>query len=270
MYSKISMPASTQNLSDATCPFCGLACDDLVLENSALGLSAAKNGCAIAVASFKAIGHRDGLNAAPRVAGRATTWENAIAAAAKILARAKAPLIAGFGTDVGGARATLALADRIGAVVDHMNMPAKLLNILTVQNSGWITTTLAEIKNRADFVLVIGNAAVNRFPRFLERAVWTQDAMFADMAKRKVVFLGEVDGVEINAPATVTRLHCDHASLSRILPALRAIVNRQPVGLGQFASSDIPVEERRRSSPPPWMIASRWWYRISQARAAWP
>ena len=239
MHSKISTSASTQNLSDVTCPFCGLACDDLVLENSALGLSVAKYGCAIAAASFQAIGHRDALNAAPRVAGRATTWENAIAAAAKILVRAKAPLIAGFGTDVSGARATLALADRIGALVDHMNMPAKLRNILTVQNSGWITTTLAEIKNRADFVLVIGNAAVNRFPRFLERAVWPQDAMFADRANRKVFFLGEVDGVEINAPATVTRLHCDHASLSRIMPALRAIVNEQPIGLGQFASSDI-------------------------------
>jgi formylmethanofuran dehydrogenase subunit B len=233
------MPTSAQNLSDVTCPFCGLACDDLTLTHSAQGLRVTKNGCEIASASFRKLGSLESQKATPRVAGKEANFADAIAAAARILSEAKAPLIAGFGTDVGGARATLALADRIGAVVDHMNMPAKIRNILTVQNSGWITTTLAEIKNRADFILVIGNGAVKRFPRFLERAVWPNDAMFAALAERKVVFLGEVDSLDIATPKPFTRLHCRHSSLSRIVPALRAIVNGQPIGDGQFAPSDI-------------------------------
>ena len=150
------MDQNTTSLNDVTCPFCGLACDDLQLAKSQSGLAVTQNGCAIASAAFRQLGAANGLNAAPRLTGRPTTVDQAIAAAARILANAKAPLIAGLGTDVAGARATLALADRIGAVVDHMNMPAKLRNILTLQNSGWITTTLAEIKNRADFILIVG------------------------------------------------------------------------------------------------------------------
>ena len=233
------MPTSAQNLSNVTCPFCGLACDDLMLENSASGLSVTKNGCAIATTSFRALGTREALKAAPRLAGRASTLDHAIAAAARILSDAKAPLIAGFGTDVGGARATLALADRIGAVVDHMNMPAKLRNLLTLQNGGWITTTLAEVKNRADFILFIGDGVVQRFPRFLERVVWPKDAMFVDPASaRKIVFLGAVENLSATSSRPITRLHCENSALPRIVPALRALVNGQPLEATQFATSD--------------------------------
>ena len=46
------------------------------------------------------------------------------AAAARSRAAAAAsrlPVIAGFGTDIAGARAAIALADRIGGVIDHMH-----------------------------------------------------------------------------------------------------------------------------------------------------
>ena len=227
-------------LSNVTCSFCGLACDDLVLADSESGLAVTQNGCAISTRAFSELGTRDARNAAPRLAGKPSTLENAIRAAAQIMSHAKAPLIAGFGTDVAGARATLALADRIGAVVDHMNMPAKLRNLLTLQNSGWITTTLAEVKNRADFILLIGSGVVTRFPRFLERAVWPKDAMFvADPAKRKVILLGEVAALKTERPANVTHLHCSHNALPRIVPALRALLNGQRLDNNRLAPSDV-------------------------------
>ncbi len=182
------MDQNRPSLRDVTCPFCGLACDDLVVSSLTAGLEIKSNGCAISIAAFRKLGRNDASNAAPRLAGRPATLDQAVLAAARILSRAKAPLIAGLATDVAGARATLALADSIGAVVDHMNMSAKIRNILTLQNVGGITTTLAEIKNRADFILVLGSGVLTRFPRFLERAVWPADSMFiADKAKRKVL-----------------------------------------------------------------------------------
>jgi formylmethanofuran dehydrogenase subunit B len=236
------MNTPTMVLSNVTCPFCGLACDDLVLANSASGLAVRQNGCAISTLAFRQLGANSARSGAPRLAGKPTTVDNAILAAAQILARAKAPLIAGFGTDVAGARATLALADRIGAVVDHMNMPSKLRNLLTLQNSGWITTTLAEIKNRADFVLLIGSGVVTRFPRFLQRAVWPKDAMFgADPAQRKVIFLGEIEALQMDLPASATRLHCSHAAFPRIVATLRALLNGQPVENTHIAASDVRI-----------------------------
>lgn len=236
------MDKNKQILSNVTCPFCGLACDDLVLAHSETGLEVRQNGCAISAVAFSELGTHDALAASPRVAGKSSTLDYAVIAAARIMSRAKAPLIAGLGSDVAGARATLELADRIGAVVDHMNMPAKLRNILTLQNGGWITTTLAEVKNRADFILVIGSGVVTRFPRFLERVVWPKHAMFVgDPAKRNVFFLGEVETLDTALPANVTRLHCSHGALTRIIPALRALVNGQRMDSDRLAVSDVRI-----------------------------
>ncbi len=229
-------------LSNVTCPFCGLACDDLVLANSESGLAVTQNGCTISTLAFRQLGTNNARDAAPRLAGKPTTLDHAILAAAQILARAKAPLIAGFGTDVAGARATLALADRIGAVVDHMNMPAKLRNILTLQNSGWITTTLAEIKNRADFVLIIGSSVLTRFPRFLERVVTPSDTMFAgNPALRKIVLLGDTTTLATSFSSGAQTLHCSHASLARLVPALRALANGQRLDSHHLAASDVKI-----------------------------
>jgi formylmethanofuran dehydrogenase subunit B len=236
------MEQKQPSISDVTCPFCGLACDDLMLTRSNAGLEVKRNGCAISTAAFRELGRHDIANSAPRVAGKVTTLNQAVLAATKILSQAKAPLIAGLGTDIAGARAALELADRIGAVVDHMNMPAKIRNILTLQNAGWITTTLAEIKNRADFILVLGSGVLTRFPRFLERAVWSADAMFiADNAKRKVIFVGEVEAFKSNVPTSVTQLQCSHDSFTRIVPALRAMVNGQRIDNDRLAASDVRI-----------------------------
>jgi formylmethanofuran dehydrogenase subunit B len=235
------MEQNQSSLRDVTCPFCGLACDDLTLANSGAGLTVRQNGCAISVATFRELGRRDASNAPPRLAGKPTTLDKAVLAAAQFLSRARAPLIAGLGTDVAGARATLALADSIGAVVDHMNMSAKIRNILTLQNVGGITTTLAEIKNRADFILVLGSGVLTRFPRFLERAVSGDAMFFADKAKRKVIFLGEVEALKSTVPTSVAQLHCEHESFARIVPALRAIVNGQRIDHDGVAASDVRI-----------------------------
>jgi formylmethanofuran dehydrogenase subunit B len=243
------MEQNQSSLRDVTCPFCGLACDDLMLASSDTRLTVTHNGCAISVAAFRELGRRDASNAAPRLAGRPASLEQAVLAAARILSRAKAPLIAGLGTDVAGARATLALANSIGAVVDHMNMSAKIRNILTLQNVGGITTTLAEIKNRADFILVLGSGVLTRFPRFLERAVWPADAMFiTDNAKRKVVFLGESEALSSPVPASVTQFQSSHRSFARIVPALRAMVNGQRIDNDRLAPSDVRILQELTAS----------------------
>ncbi|MEO6073385.1 MAG: hypothetical protein ABIP67_09015 [Burkholderiales bacterium] len=238
----IMSDTASETITNVTCPFCGLACDDLVLTRLREGLKVSQNGCSISRNAFPLLSSTT-PEAAPRVAGRATTLENAVLAASQLLSSSQAPLIGGLGTDVAGARAMLELADRIGAVVDHMNMDAKLRNLLTLQNSGWITCTLAEVKNRADFVLVIGAGAVQRFPRFLERAVWPALTMFgADPAYRQVVFLGEVEGLDAAIPAHVSvpkRLHCEHRSLPILVAALRALVNDQSLDASRLADSDI-------------------------------
>jgi formylmethanofuran dehydrogenase subunit B len=90
------------------------------------------------------------------IAGRPTALDAAIEAAAKLLASSRCPLIAGLGTDVSGARAAITLADRIGAIVDHMNSDALLRDLDVMRSSGMLITTPTEAQVRADTLLLIG------------------------------------------------------------------------------------------------------------------
>ena len=134
------------------CPFCGLLCEDAATQVSPQGVvSVSARLCDLGRAGFA----RQGAQAAtPLVSGKAATQQEAIAAAARILDAAAMPLICGLGTDVAGMRAAVELADRCGAVLDHANSAPKFRNLLAFQDRGAITTTLSEVRNRADLFVV--------------------------------------------------------------------------------------------------------------------
>jgi formylmethanofuran dehydrogenase subunit B len=211
-------------LQDITCPFCGLACDDLEATVSAASITVRGKGCPLAQRGFQA----PPATAEPRVRGSAQPYAAAVTEAAALLAGARAPLIAGMATDMAGARALLSLADRCGAVVDHMNSGAKLRNLLAMQDGGWITTTLSEVRNRADLVVLAGGSVGERFPRFFERCVWNAETLFGlDPAKRDIVYLGR--GLDTRAGAAPDGraprvLECDIARLGEGFAVLRALL----------------------------------------------
>jgi len=170
-----------------TCPACGMLCDDLVLTNTA-PLSI-KNACAKSITFFEQSFHSSNSNTAPSVSGKATDLETAIKAAAAILAKSKAPLIAGLGTEVQGMRSIMRLAATSNATLDHMHSESSVRNTLTMQNGGWLTTTLSEVKNRADLILAIGTDIGTSHPRFFEKLVWDSASLF-DKPSPEVVYLG--------------------------------------------------------------------------------
>ncbi|MFI5209242.1 MAG: formylmethanofuran dehydrogenase subunit B [Gemmatimonadales bacterium] len=222
------------DLSDVACPFCGLVCDDLVIGADAGRLAVKANGCAVAAAAFSGAG--DGGGAEARITGRPATLTEAAAEAARLLRAARIPLIAGLATDVAGARAAGRLADRLGGVLDHMNSAAFLRNVMVLQDSGWITTTLSEVRNRADLVIVAGGDVLSRFPRFFERCVANRQTLFGDGRACEVIFLGS--GPPAGAtPAGVatTVIPCDITRLAEALGLLRALLAGRPVDAEEAA-----------------------------------
>jgi formylmethanofuran dehydrogenase subunit B len=221
------MPESMPDLSPAipvTCPFCGLLCDDVTVRASGAEIKVVDRGCAVSRRALE----QNAPDLSPRIGGRAAELDEAVAAAAALLANARQPLIGGLATDVTGMRAVMSLADRIGAVLDHMNAPAKFRNLLAVQEGGWITTTLAEVKNRADLVVLAGTDVVTRFPRFFERFVWTDETLFGlSSAQREVVYLGrDLDMAAGIAPdgRRPFQIPCDVVALGAAFGALRALM----------------------------------------------
>ena len=150
-----------------TCPACGMLCDDLVLT-STTPLSI-QNACAKSITFFEQSFHSNSSNTAPSVSGKTTDLETAVKAAAAILAQSKAPLIAGLGTEVQGMRSIMRLAAASNATLDHMHSESSVRNTLTMQNGGWLTTTLSEVKNRADLILAIGTDIGTSHPRIFSR-----------------------------------------------------------------------------------------------------
>ncbi len=89
--------------------------------------------------------------------GAPASLDEAAAAAARLLARSRQPLIAGLGADIDGARAAIALAERVGGVIEHMHSAALLRDLDCLRETGIMLTTPGEARVRADVVLLVGD-----------------------------------------------------------------------------------------------------------------
>jgi len=236
---RIYLPVSSSNyeIENVPCPFCGLACDDLRIAVAEGKLEVRANACPISQRAFARAGKDSG--AQTRVMGAPVPLAEAVDHAARILRGARQPLVCGLATDVAGARSALALADRIGAVIDHMGAAAKLRNLLVLQDAGWITTTLTEARNRADLLILVGTDVVSRFPRFFERIVWVRETLFGlDPGAREIVYLGEAKDTDAGiAPdgRKPTIIPCENGRLGEVLGALRALVAGRRVPRDEIA-----------------------------------
>lgn len=174
-------------ITNVVCPFCSLLCDDLTASERNGRLKVGSKGCRRAARGFEYVG----AAFSPQVGGKAASLDEAFARSTQILRKSRQPLIAGMGTDVRGCQAALALAERCGAIVDHMHGAAAMSNALVLQSRGWMQTTLTELRNRADLIVFVGTDTRESHPRFYERCVWPQDALLnSRLKKRQIIYIG--------------------------------------------------------------------------------
>lgn len=235
-------------ITEVPSPFCGIGTDDLTISVDGLSLKVLSNGCAVNTPAFEQAitDHK------PRVGGKEVSLDYAVGKAAEILQDCRQPVIGGCATDVNGMRALLSLADRCGAVVDQMNFNAARRNYLTMQDSGWMTTTLAEVKNRCDLLLVFGKDLESFVPRFFERYLWNQESMFLeDTANREVIYLGKApSGTAQVSPngKQAQVLTCADADMPEVVAVLRALAKGHKIvadSVGGIKVSDLQAVAER-------------------------
>ncbi len=231
-------------ITEVPSPFCGIGTDDLTIRVEGVSLKVIENGCAVNTPAFEQVI----TDTHPRVNGQEVSLEEAIKAAAALLKDTRLPVIGGCATDVNGMRGLLALADRAGAVVDNMNFTGARNNFLALQDSGWMNTTLAEVKNRCDLLLVVGTDLEAFAPRFFERYLWNKEAMFlADTGARDIICLGKApSGSASTSPSgkQAQVLPCATEDLPEVIAVLRALVKGQPITASHvcdIAVSDLQV-----------------------------
>jgi formylmethanofuran dehydrogenase subunit B len=188
--------AATANTADFgttpwTCPFCPLLCDSfsVQVDASKRELTLAGSDCVrarLALAKF----HPGPSTARPRVDGRECDLATAVNAAAALLNASRQPLFAGLGTDVAGARALYCLASDTGAISDAANGTTLMHGLRALQDRGAYTTTLAEVRTRADVIVCVGGSPLARQPEFFRRCGVGESTV----AQRHLVFLGSEIG----------------------------------------------------------------------------
>ena len=229
-----------QVFRSVTCLGCGCGCDDLEVRVSDGRIVGVTPPCPVSRRWFG-----DGsVPAAIRVDGRRAPLDEAIEAAAALLAGAGRPMVL-LAPDLTtrAQRAAIALADTLRAEVDGAASDTAASGILAAQRRGRAGATLGEIKNRADVTLFWALDPQERYPRFLERYAAAGSATHASTRARLSVSVGADRG-----PA--------QADLAAELPAeleLEALALMRAVSRGQTfeAVPDslravVPIAERMR------------------------
>jgi formylmethanofuran dehydrogenase subunit B len=159
-----------------TCAGCGLFCDDVILssEDDAAHL---EPRCRLGAAWFSERLFRSPGTPVATINGEPTDVESALARAAELLRGARRPALHGFdGATVEDARAAVALADRLGALVVTERPAGAWPGTPAVAVRGGSTATLGEIRDRSRLVVIWREDPESTHPRLLERLGFGGDA----------------------------------------------------------------------------------------------
>jgi formylmethanofuran dehydrogenase subunit B len=163
------LPIMPQTFSDVPCTVCGCVCDDLRVTFSGPFVTRAEGACKLARPWFESLAQRTSRPAAS-VDGQPTSLLHAIERAAVILDRSRAPLIWGLSrSSTAGQRAAVLLAEQIGATIDTTASVCHGPSIMAIQQVGESTSSLGEVRNRADLVVFWGADPTESHPRHFER-----------------------------------------------------------------------------------------------------
>jgi formylmethanofuran dehydrogenase subunit B len=156
-------------IGPVTCAGCGLLCDDVTLDRSGDAVRL-RPACALGARWFTERVHPLADAPGATIDGDPAEVEAALARAAELLRRARRPMLYGFeGSTVEDARAAVALADRLGALVMSETVTGPWPGAAALALRGATTATLGEVRDRSRVVAVWREDPEATHPRLLER-----------------------------------------------------------------------------------------------------
>jgi formylmethanofuran dehydrogenase subunit B len=160
---------SMPEFGPVTCAGCGLLCDDVTVEVSSDAVRLEPD-CPLGARWFAERAHRPADAPAATINGEPADLEAAMTRAAELLRGARRPFVRGFdGATVEDARAAVALADRLGALVATGPVRAEWPGAPAVPLRGISTATLGEIRDRSGVVVIWREDPETTHPRLLDR-----------------------------------------------------------------------------------------------------
>ncbi len=159
--------------TDVVCPFCGTLCDDIEVHIEDGRVMDVLNTCKIGTATFMGINkkHRPMKPKKRAKEGfQETSIEESIERTARMLVEAKKPLLYGWSTTECEAHSVgIELAEEVGGVIDSHSSVCHGPSVIAIQDVGYPSVTLGEVKNRADLDIYWGSNPMHAHPRHMSR-----------------------------------------------------------------------------------------------------
>ncbi|HEX3159641.1 MAG TPA: hypothetical protein VHQ45_14060 [Gemmatimonadaceae bacterium] len=230
------MSAAERAVEHVMCLGCGCGCDDITVRVRDDRIIAAERACPRGAAWFG-----DGVvPARSRVEQHDVSMAEAVAAAARTLARAARPLV--YLTDDLSCEAQgecAAIADRLHAMLDTLSTSTVLSSLLAAQRRGRAAATFGEIRNRGDVIVFWGMDPAARYPRYWARvAPAPAGAQVPDGRRSRTVIAVDVGDARGPDDADV-RVHFANAEEEDALAIMRAtVLGRPPAAPGAGATNE--------------------------------
>jgi formylmethanofuran dehydrogenase subunit B len=155
---------------DVICSFCGCLCDDIVAEVEGGALSRVRHACRLGAS--KMMGHDRIKGPMVRKNGALVevSYQEAYDRAAQILLAAKRPLLYGWASTVCEAQKKgILLAEEVGGVMDSTATVCHGPSVIGIEEKGLASSTLGQVKNRADTIVFWGCNPAEAHPRHFMR-----------------------------------------------------------------------------------------------------
>ena len=180
---------SHNKIIDLVCPFCSLHCDDVKVSTDGKTFKIHDKNLTCAKKVEKNNIYKSS-SIFPTINGKASNLSNAITKIKKHISGHQELLILNHGVELSGLRAILGLASQYGGIIDHVNSETLFQNLNLLQRSGYMATSLTEIKNRADVIIIFGNKIFEKSPRLLEKVLQTKNSLCTDTRKKEIILVG--------------------------------------------------------------------------------
>ena len=185
-----------KKIKDLVCPFCSLHCDDIKVSMNGNRFKV-DNKNLICAKKIEKSNIKNSSQILPIINNKTSTLSEALKAIKKNLLDHREILLLNHGVDLSGLRSMLSFATRYNCIIDHINSKNLFQNLNLMQRSGYMATSLTEIKNRADVIIVFGNKIFEKSPRLLEKVLQSKNSFCTDVKKKEIILIGNFNSSTI-------------------------------------------------------------------------
>lgn len=222
-----------------TCPHCGLLCDDLSVDVHDLSVQLKTTNHPVCKQAYDDASMDRNALPSPLVNGNPTSLQESLVTAANLLKKSRQPLISGMITDVQACRNAIALTEMVGGVIDHANGSRMRISSAIMQRMGEIKTTLSEVRNRADCIVIFGANVLNKFPRLYDRILSPAQSLGSGKTKKKKIII-------LDLAKDVTSLHTNDNDVSHMyldVPSLDSLVHKLVYVFNKPVNTFVEIDE---------------------------